>query len=451
MSDSLSQLITRLEAFLPSLLCTYLFLVPIMWSPFPYNIQWADLAFIALFLCFLVGRRSIDRPLLIPLDYFVFTYLAVSGVSLLNIQDGDKQWVEFLKLGYLGAIYLVIAAISRNRFLLHLAIRWTAWLTVGVSGIGLLALFGVLIGLFSGSPLGGRLHTPYLGEILRLYSTFPGPELLGDYLTAGLPFVLALAIVSQKNSRPWLSLGALAVVAAEFFTFSHSWVGFGASGLILCWPISESRAWRLARAVLTIGIVGSFAVMLLVSTFYVSEIRVDLNPGRPPTTPVPVHARVAPQEWKSIDVNATYSLMSYHLLKALAWETFLAHPLTGVGRGNFDSVSTRAVQEGHLAEYWKGIHPHTSIFGEFAETGLVGGTAFLALWAGALATALDLWRREKSLERRWMARAVLAALAGLFINGLYTDVMNFRFLWVVLALLRGLSAGKEERAPSSQP
>lgn len=450
MSDSLSQPVTRLEAFLPSLLCTYLLLVPIMWSPFPYNIQWADLVFVVLFLCVL-GTRSFEQPCLIPLDYFVLAYLTLSSLSLFSIDDLAKRAFELLKLAYLGSIYLVVGILSSRQVVLRLCVQWTSRLTVAAAAIGLLAMGGVHLWSLSGYPLGIRLHTPYLGEVLRLQSTFPGPELLGDYLTAGLPFVLALAILSQEDGRRWLNLGALAVVAAEFFTFSHSWVGFGATGLILCWPISDSRAWKLARAALTIVIVGSFTIMLFISTFYVSNIRVHMKQGQPPTTPVPVHAKVPPEQWKSIDVTANYSLMSYHLLKALAWETFLAHPLTGVGRGNFDSVSTRAVQEGHLAEYWKGIHPHTSIFGEFAETGIVGGTAFLALWAWAFATALRLWRRSESPERRWVARAVLAALAGLFINGLYTDVMNFRFLWVVLALLHGLSAGKDGPAPSTQP
>ena len=434
-----SQSSNSLSAFIPFLLRCYLVLVPVMWSPFSHNIQWADLVFVVLFLCFL-GSEYLGRPRLIWLDYLVLTYLVTAAVSLIHIEDPSKQGLEFLKLAYLGSIYLVVGTLCSERSTLDACIRWTTWLTVAIAGVGLLALLGNQLWSLPASLLGVRLHTPYLGEILRLHGTFPGPELLGNYLTAGLPIVLALVVLSGNESRRWLGVGVLVILVAEVFTFSHSWVGLASAALIFSWPLSKDRAWKIARAVLAVGVIGLFTAMLFVSTFYITEVTVDLKQGQPPAIPVPVHAKVAQDQWRSLDISATYSLMSYQLLKALAWDTFLTHPLTGVGRGNFDSVSTKAVNEGRLAEYWKGIHPHTSIFGEFAETGLLGGVAFLALWTGTFMTAHRLMHAKESDAHAWIARASLAALAGLFLNGLYTDIMNFRFLWVALALLRGLSS-----------
>lgn len=410
-----------------------------MWSPFPHNMQWADAVFLVLFAGFLWnGSLGQTRPLL--LDYLVLAYLVGSAVSLLHVHDSGRQGVELLKLAYLGAIYLVIGTLCGERPVLESAARWTAWVTVAVAGSGVLYLLGDLLWSLPDKPFGVRMHTPYVGDVLRLQGTFPGPELLGNFLTAGLPVVLALAVMARDRSRPWLGAGALALFAAEFFTFSHSWVGLAAAGLLFGWPLFKARAWRIARAVLAAGVVGLFAAMLFVSTFYVSELALDLTPGAPPTTPVPVHARVGQDQWRSLDVHATYTWISYHRLKVLAWDTFLAHPFTGVGRGNFDSVSTHAAAEGRLVDNFEGIHPHMTILGQFAETGLVGGIALLALWAGAFITARRLMYAGAPETHVWMARATLAALAGLFLNGLYTDLMNFRFLWVILAFLRGLSS-----------
>jgi O-antigen ligase len=410
-----------------------------MWSPFPYNIQWADAVFLVLFV-YCLGSGCLGQTRLLLLDYLVLAYLAASAVSLINVHDSGRQGVELLKLVYVGLIYLVIGTLCDERPMLESAARWTAWVAVVVAGSGALYLLGGLLWSLPDKPFGVRMHTPYVGDVLRLQGTFPGPELLGNFLTAGLPFALALTVISRDRSHLWLGTGVLALLAAELFTFSHSWVGLATAGLLFIWPLFKGRTWRIARAVLSAGVVGLFAAMLFVSTFYVSELTIDLKQGSPPTALVPVHAQVSQDQWRTIDISATYTLLSYHLLKALAWETFRAHPLTGVGRGNFDSVSTQAAAEGRLVDNFEGIHPHMTILGQFAESGLVGGIALLALWTGAFMTARRLLHAKESDAHVWIARASLAALAGLFINGLYTDVMNFRFLWVVLAFLRGLSS-----------
>lgn len=424
-------------------------MIPVMWSPFPQNIQWADAVFLLLLLAWLFsGYAATFRP--VKLDYLVLAYLTASAVSLLNVEGSGRQSVELLKLCYLGLVYVTVGTLCRNAGLLESTTRWIGGASLVVSSAGLLYLLASGIASLPDKPFGVRMHTPYLGEVLRLQATFPGPELLGNFLTAGLPFVLALMVSSDRH-RGLLRAGILVIAVAGLFTFSHSWVGLAAAGLTFTWPLFAGGAWRMVRAMLAAAVSLLFAAMLFVSTVYVGEVSVDRRPGPPPSAPVPVHARVSPDQWRHLDIQMTYSYVSYHLLKVLALEVFLAHPLIGVGRGNFDSVSTPAAAAGRLVDNFEGIHPHMTILGQFAETGLLGGAALLALWAGAFTAASCLWRNEEDAGRRWMARAVLAALAGLFINGLYTDVMNFRFLWVALALLRSLSTNKEQAAPSGQP
>ncbi len=422
------------------LLRCYLLLVPVMWSPFPFNIQWSDGVFLILFGCFIAASHR-RRTSMTTLDYLVLGYLLSSAVSLVHIEDSAKQGIELLKLAYLGLIYLVIGTLCADGAMLEASARWTAWITMSVAATGLLYLLAFLIWPIPAEPLGLRMLIPYLGNVLRLDMTFPGPELLGCYLTAGVPFAIRLFMAYPSGlTRCWIGMGMAAVVVVEIFTFSHSWVGFATAGLLFCWPIFSGQVWRVARTVLAVGIVGLFAAMLFASTFYVSDLSITLGKGHPPTTPVSAHAdQVSEDRWQKLDISATYSFVSYHLLKILAWETFLDHPMTGVGRGNFDQVSNKAAAEGRLVRNSEGSHPHMALLGQLAETGALGGIALLVLWAGAFSFGRRLSQGLYASIPAPLAWASLAALAGLFVNGLHADIMNFRFLWIILGFLRGLS------------
>jgi hypothetical protein len=69
---------------------------------------------------------------------------------------------------------------------------------------------------------------------------------------------------------------------------------------------------------------------------------------------------------------------------------------------------------------------------------LIGGLTLLLLWIAIGRAAARVWTWRPHYE--WVAVAAVAALAGTLVNTMNADVMNFRFLWVVLGLVRGLSA-----------
>jgi O-antigen ligase len=94
------------------------------------------------------------------------------------------------------------------------------------------------------------------------------------------------------------------------------------------------------------------------------------------------------------------------------WRMFLAHPLTGVGPGNFTpaypafAVGTWYASRGHAHNYY--IHIA-------AETGLIGALAYLALLAGVAYQAIATLRRANSTVWRSVAIGccgIIAAVAG---------------------------------------
>jgi hypothetical protein len=59
------------------------------------------------------------------------------------------------------------------------------------------------------------------------------------------------------------------------------------------------------------------------------------------------------------------------------------------------------------------------------------------LWIAIGRHSAALW--STSTEYEWIGIAAVAAIAGTLINTMNADVMNLRFLWVVLGLVRGLT------------
>ena len=65
----------------------------------------------------------------------------------------------------------------------------------------------------------------------------------------------------------------------------------------------------------------------------------------------------------------------------------------------------------------------------------------MALWVVALRTAQRL--ASPGAQNHWIARAALAGIAGLLVNGTNVDIMNFRFLWASLGILRGIAPDRD--------
>lgn len=137
--------------------------------------------------------------------------------------------------------------------------------------------------------------------------------------------------------------------------------------------------------------------------------------------------------------------MSYYLLKKVAAEAFWRAPLTGIGLGRFREETERAYRVGKVHELYRDIDPHSTLLGRLAETGLPGGLTLVALWVGFLGLGLRFVRAANG-PAVWPARAALAGTVGLLVNSINVDIMNFRFLWIGFAVLRGLAPGRTAEA-----
>ena len=403
------------------LLLVFLSALAIDWPDLAFNARLADAVFIALAVAIAVS--PVPRLRLHRLDLLVGCYLLGSLVTTLTSDDPRASAIELIRHAYLVSIYVVIAAAVR---LGHAA---TIGLGLALSG-ALLAVSGVILTIITiatgmAFPAAGEIMTlPYVGNVLRLRAFTASHAMLACVLALAVPF----AIVRASGRAVHWGITAAVMIAAALLTFSHSVAGVLVAALLAARPWLQRRAlwWRLSIAAVVAGIlIFNFAATISIRSVGSSlRDQGDYHYG--------VETRRT--EWAGVDVE--YSVISYFRLKEIAWQGFTSHPLLGVGLDRFHVLTMAAYADGRLPSHYQQTDPHSTVFGRLAETGLAGTVPLIALWIGIFITARELLRRPVD---RGLALALFAGLCGLLVDSANADVMNFRFLWVAIGLLRGLA------------
>lgn len=416
------------------LVVAYLVLMTVSRSPFPWNVQWSEGAFLALAAWAIAsGAVAGWRPHLV--DGLVALYLLGGLPSLLATSDLTSSAVQLAKQGYLALLYVLLARLIRHHSLRAVVIRTVAATAGGLAAVALAAAGIYYVAGFRVLRLGVPMPVPYFGEVFRLYGPFHSPEMFANYLTFALPLILAVLAVSGR--RAWWAATLVLTLAAALHTVTHAWAGVAVAALVWVWPRWREGGWRTLRFGLALGAV--VLVLALNVTLVVSFREVRYEQGTNPRLGPPpyLNAVQAPGQGPQMTTLAvSYNWMSYYLLKKVAAEAFWRAPLTGIGLGRFHEETERAYQAGEVPEIYRHIDPHSTPLGRLAETGVPGGLTLVALWVGVLSLGLRLVRAADG-PATWPARAALAGAVGLLVNSINADVMNFRFLWVGVAMLRG--------------
>jgi hypothetical protein len=223
------------------------------------------------------------------------------------------------------------------------------------------------------------------------------------------------------------------VIAAMALTFSHAVGGFAAAGIMGLWPWLKRRTWPIVRTGAIVAVVVLIVIVNLVLVVTVRKVAWTWDVDGSVPAPDYYYVMQGDQGADRWTLAVSYNPMSYYLIKRIAVRTFLEHPWTGIGVGRFHAATERAYQEGRIHRPYRQIDPHSTPLGALAERGLPGGVAVIALLVVALLTPR---RAAARTVDAWLVAVLHAAIAGLIINSLNADIMNFRFLWVGLAALR---------------
>ncbi|TPW21173.1 MAG: hypothetical protein FD126_955 [Elusimicrobia bacterium] len=419
-----------------ALLAGFIFLLPFHSRFLPLNLQAADVIFALLFLSTAVERRRWNLGFKLQ-DGLVVAYLSASALSVLLAPSPEGR-VALAKEAYCAAIYVCFAALAAQGAALAVA-RWSAVAASAVCAASLgaaswYALTGGEVRL-----LGQAMPLPYLGQVFRLTGFFETPQMFVSYLAFSLPLTWGLAFRRGEASGAGWRAGACVTGAAAVLTFAGGFPGLAVGVLYFLWPRLGEGVWRRLRWGLCLAAACGVLVVNLMFGFAFRGVTVAHDQDR--VAPAPEYPYAFQGESGAsprVTLAVTYEPMSYLLLKRTALAAWRSAPLTGIGLGRYQEATEREFQAGRLHKRHRAMRPHSTWFGRLAETGLLGGLTLAALWLSII-----LWGfraiRETPTDDAWVSRALLGGLLGLLVNSPNVDAMNFRFLWVGLGLLRGLS------------
>ena len=276
-----------------------------------------------------------------------------------------------------------------------------------------------------------------IGSAGRLTGTNLDPNELASVLVAGM----ALSVGFAANVKdPGLRLAA---VSAGGFCFLAATLTGSRGGLvaITCMIIGAVIFGGRWRAQLAVGGV----VIALLGAFYITSL-----------APAPVRERITQTAGESTQQEGRTTLWE------VAGRMIRAHPINGVGAGNFQNSSRHYVlQPGTLArsdEVFTGEKvTHNTYLQTAAELGLVGFGLFIAIIAfsfACLVRAAGRFRDCLDVRGEALARSMIVAMIGLLVADFFISEMFSKQLWLMLGVgpaLLGIAerTAREARAPEA--
>jgi O-antigen ligase len=267
-------------------------------------------------------------------------------------------------------------------------------------------------------------------EVARVTGTIGDPNELAAALVGGTVLAAALALTLKK--APLLRLGAAAAsalcLAGIFLTLSRG--GLIALTVALLAGIVVGGRWRVMAILLTITI-GLSAVL-----YY----GVYANPDQA--------ARVTKFGGGTGRTD----------IWTVGWRMVQAHPVRGVGAGNFQTSSIHyllapgAIQRDEfIVDTPKAAH--NTYLHVLAELGVIGLVLFVSIIGFALVClgrAARCFKRLGDRAMELMSRAILVALCGVLAADFFISAMFSKQLWFLLGLgpaLLGIARAREEGEP----
>lgn len=362
------------------------------------------------------GERDLfaDHPYLTWVLIGFFTWASVSLLWVTSFAVGLESLTRY------GPDILLLP-------IAYTAVRTRRDLTLVLGAI----VFGAMI-----AAAFGILQPPdpnLIAESSRATGTLGDPNELAAFLLVGLTLAAGLAL-GRGRSRALRLVAAVTVplcAAGIFLSLSRG--GLIALGAVLVAGTIFAGRWRVAITVMLVLVVAS-------GVLYFTTL-----------APLPARERVT---------SANGGTGRSDIWK-LGLRMVRAHPVTGVGVGNFPVVSPNyALQPGALerADLIFSSAPkitHNTYLEIASEMGIPGLLLFLGVLVSCLACALKaarLWARRGQRNLEAIARSVFLGLLGMLVADFFISEMYSKLLWVVLALCPALLAiaTSEEKQDSAE-
>lgn len=361
----------------------------------------------------------------------------VSGVSAHRWPLGTRLWLPYLGL-FLAAIIVSASQATDVHASIREILKWTEMIVVYVSATwfvrtrrDMAAVTAALVIAGVSQALLGFVQVAFdLGPaafirigLLRAYGTFDQPNPFAGYLNIVFPLALVMGIMGAPRAyRPLYRLAALVIAGGVLASGSRGALlaAVAANTIVLGW-----LWWRvrfLAWTALLAGTMGGLA-----STF-------DLLP-QGPFQKVLGAVGLSNVSFGNV-TNANFSAVE----RAAHWlagvRMFSAHPLLGVGIGNYAAAYPAYHPRGWYAAL---EHAHNYYINIAAEAGIFGLASYLLMVGSAAWYSYSVLSQSRDRLFRTLALASLGALAATSFHNLF-DVLFVHGMAALLGLLVALVA-----------
>jgi putative inorganic carbon (hco3(-)) transporter len=370
-----------------------------------------------------MGTRRLaltGTPLLWPLGIFLW-FGALSLLKAASYQQGVPEWLKWAEF---AAVYVVAATTLQRQH-----VRWVliALFAAGIYEVGL--------GAYQFSQQAGPEAFGVLGGFVRAYGTFRQPNPYAGYLGYLMPVALSLMIGALANWWNRRTSGSLVLVLLLAAVTLLLLLGIGLSWSRGAWlgalvAAGVVVAFRNRRAILICGM----AVLLLAMAFVllgtaglpnvISQRLVTF--GDYVTGPDPSTVEITDQNFSVLERIAHWQA---------GLRMFESAPWIGVGIGNYGVAYPR-----FSSPHWYDPlgHAHNLYINFLAETGILGGLAFLVAWGSVAVLAIREAHSQDALLKS-LALGLLGTIVYLTVHNLF-DNLFVQHLQLQLALLIGAVA-----------
>ncbi len=354
----------------------------------------------------------------------LFAFLLIGLFSAVAARDLTEWAFECIKWLQMLLVVLIVAN-ERDRRVRALIIA--AVLTAAFGE----AVFGIVQHQVRGF---GPKEFLVLGSTdrYRAYGTFEQPNPFGGYMGLTWPLAAGLALkfvarlrTGAQQRRPAASIAAALLIGCTG-TVLYALNASGSRGALIgaAAAITAMALTRLAHPLRWLSVAALAALIAFESGL--------LNP------PASLESQLA--EYGDIDVRDAYlTPISFSTIERLAhWQAAVrmieAQPVVGVGFGNYGA----AYEDFRLINWPNALgHAHNYYLNIFAETGVLGLCAYLALWGIVIASAV---RSARSTQPgAWLALGIVGACAHLSAHHLF-DKLYVANMHVLIGVYLGLLA-----------
>jgi hypothetical protein len=391
--------------------------------------MWMCVWFLSMFLWMskmLLEKRKlkIDTMTLLLLVLFVINIMSVANA--INVVRAVKILIQYVML-FLLAFYTSQAMNSEHKIKFAVKCIMISGTLIGVYGI--LQWIGSLHGydiklpierlnIYSQDMLSGmRPWHVYIGNRLvpRIRAAFPDPNIFGGYILSFLPIIVSLLLfrIAKRMKITFYVFAGIVGVIAVLGAVSRTALGGAAIGLL-----TVLYYWRrklLTRHVIVIVLLVSIALPLL---------RISLPGNAGSIMDLSLYIGRIGQTFRAGDGSTTIHMK----LASDAINMWEEHPLLGVGIGNYGA---------YLDPQGKGNgSSHSALMSFFAETGVLGGVANLAI---VMVLIFWLVRNTRHIEKYSYWFALNVGLLGSYVSTVSANITyiyyNEAFVWFLMGLI----------------